>query len=382
MGRKRKNIGSLSEPEDAALDAETPVGAERPRAPPPRSVEPDASGLDGCQALQSHFLPEMEQVPAEPNPLTSEEVEAFIRDGFIMLRNAFTAAAAGRARDALWERVSRDGISPTDPATWTRRHGIAESYTAETEPWGEVLSPRLRGAVDQLCGAGRTGRFGCGWWVVTFPGIAEEPWGVDGSWHVDGFGYRHYVDSREIGLLPIFLFNDLGPHDGGTLLMPGSHRDVARLLWETDGGGVDGGRLSRLARAGVNEGAAVEVNGRAGDVCLVHPFTLHARSKNMGRRPGCESVRFMCHPAVPLREPMNVRGDASTAADRSPVEAAVASARPAGPAAKGAAEYANEETGDRELRGRSAPPSDLELAMGFEGFGKKKPRRRDVARGT
>jgi hypothetical protein len=33
---------------------------------------------------------------------------------------------------------------------------------------------------------------------------------------------------------------------------------------------------------------------------LIHPFMLHARGKNLGSR-GAESVRFMCHPAVPLK---------------------------------------------------------------------------------
>jgi hypothetical protein len=309
--------------------------------------------------MQSGSLPEIaDQAPVDPDPLSREEVAEFVENGFVTLRGAFSATAAARARKALWERVCQDGISPTDPTTWTRRHGIAEVYTAETSPWGDVLSPRLRGAIEQLCGAGRTGRFGCGWWVVTFPGVAVEPWGVDGSWHVDGFGYRHLVDSREIGLLPIFLFNDLGPHDGGTLLVPGSHREVARLLWQADGrGGLDGGRLSRLARTDLDESTAVEVNGRAGDVCLAHPFTLHARSKNLATS-SLDSVRFMCHPAVPLREPMNVRGgEGAGAAALTPVEAAIVAARP--PA---------DEMGV-EGGGRPVDSGNLESIMGFRGFG-------------
>ena len=73
------------------------------------------------------------------------------------------------------------------------------------------------------------GDFGCGWWVVTFPGVAKEPWGVDGHWHVDGYGYKHKVDSPQIGCLPIFIFNDLGSHDGGTLLSSGSHKQVSLM---------------------------------------------------------------------------------------------------------------------------------------------------------
>ena len=43
-----------------------------------------------------------------------------------------------------------------------------------------------------------------------------------------------------------------------------------------------------------------ELTGEAGDVILLHPFLLHARSKNLA--PLLESgVRFLCHPAVPLK---------------------------------------------------------------------------------
>ena len=69
------------------------------------------------------------------------------------------------------------------------------------------------------------------------------------------------------------------------------------------------------------KGEVVEVNGHAGDVMLAHPFLLHARSKNLGQH-GAESVRFMCHPAVPLVKPMDfdkVRGVAlSKMSRRSP----------------------------------------------------------------
>ena len=41
--------------------------------------------------------------------------------------------------------------------------------------------------------------------------------------------------SREIGLLPIFLFSDVKPHGGGTAVIRGSHKTVAELLWNQAG---------------------------------------------------------------------------------------------------------------------------------------------------
>ena len=84
---------------------------------------------------------------------------------------------------------------------------------------------------------------------------------------------------------------------------------------------MEGGFLSRRARQGLSEGSVVEVNGEAGDVMLTHPFMVHARSKNLGQR-GLDSVRFMCHPAVPLSAPMNVGAVGDAGVDdslRSPV---------------------------------------------------------------
>lgn len=43
-------------------------------------------------------------------------------------------------------------------------------------------------------------------------------WGAAGKWHVDGAHFQHFIDSKEVGLLPIFIFTTIGPRDGGTLL--------------------------------------------------------------------------------------------------------------------------------------------------------------------
>lgn len=77
------------------------------------------------------------------------------------------------------------------------------------------------------------------------------------------------MDSPEIGLLPIFLLNDLRPGDGGTLLASGSHRTVAEILWAHEGVGVEGGKLSSLARRRLDESAVVEVNGSAGLIIVL-----------------------------------------------------------------------------------------------------------------
>ncbi|KUF78976.1 hypothetical protein AM587_10001433 [Phytophthora nicotianae] len=261
------------------------------------------------------------RVSSEAAPLDQEAIDSFTRDGFVLLRDAFSSSTAEKCRDLIWTRLEQDGITK-DPSTWVERHGIPELYTAEDNPvWSDVVTPRLKRAMHQICGKDRWENFGLGWWMITFPDQAEPPWGAAGKWHVDGASYQHHVDNKEAGLLLIFLFSDIGPGEGGTALSVGSHKWVARLLQKNEPRGMKGGAVSYQARQ-FRRREVVEVNGKAGDVVLVHPFLLHARSKNLGQK-GVESVRIMCNPNVRLHRRMNLN---RVNGDYSPVEQAIVDA--------------------------------------------------------
>ncbi|KAH8059897.1 hypothetical protein JL720_13707 [Aureococcus anophagefferens] len=136
-----------------------------------------------------------------PGPLSADDLAQFVRDGYCLLPGAFPRDVAFDCRDALWRRVGDLGIAADDPATWSLapkgRLGLQDVFRESDlgAPWAECWSDRLRAALDQLCGAGRwvdDDALGCGW-----------------------------VDSREIGVLPIFLFSDVAARGGGTALAPG-----------------------------------------------------------------------------------------------------------------------------------------------------------------
>lgn len=184
-----------------------------------------------------------------------------------------------------------------------------------------MLTPKVHHAVDQLCGKDSWEEFGCGWWMITFPNQAEPPWDAAGKWHVDGASYQHHIDSKESGLLAIFCFSDVAATEGGTALSAGSHVPIARLLEKNEPRGLKGGAVSFNARKFPRR-RVVEVNGEAGDIMLVHPFLLHARSKNLGEK-GVDSVRIMCNPNIRLHRRMNLnRADGAY----SPVEQAIVNA--------------------------------------------------------
>ena len=51
--------------------------------------------------------------------LSDDEVEGFIRDGYVVVRTAFDDATAAECRAAIWAVLAAHGITADDPATWT-----------------------------------------------------------------------------------------------------------------------------------------------------------------------------------------------------------------------------------------------------------------------
>ena len=46
------------------------------------------------------------------------DVDAFIRDGYVVIRGAFGADTAAACRAAIWDCMAGQGIREDDPATW------------------------------------------------------------------------------------------------------------------------------------------------------------------------------------------------------------------------------------------------------------------------
>lgn len=255
-----------------------------------------------------------------PNILTDAQIEQFVADGYTMLPGAFPAEAADRIRARLWDELTPLGPQENDPATWTQPvvH-IKKSYS--DGPFAEAWTDKLHAAFDDLMGEGRwrKQKYGLGWWPVAFPGFDAKPWTPpQAGWHVDGIQFHHHVHSADQGLLPLFIFSPIEAGDGGTALSIGSHKITARLLAEAEPDGMDVHDLAR-AVASHERSHVVEMTGQPGDVALVHPFTLHARSPNTGER-----VRFICNPCIPLYEPLNL--SRAAVSEYSPVERAVVAA--------------------------------------------------------
>lgn len=255
----------------------------------------------------------------ESDALTSAQVEAFVREGWVRLDEAFSPAIAAECRARLWEAT---GCAPDDPSTWTRPV-VRIGHRTDGPFHAAANGARLHASFDRLVGPGRWLPLGgLGTFPVRFP-HDEDP--GDAGWHVDvSFGYEDEADflawranvrSRGRALLLLFLLSDVGEDDAPTRIRSGSHVDVARRLAPA---GEDGLTLRELVATGFEESARrpeVLATGRAGTVYLCHPLLVHAAQPHRGRHP-----RFLAQPPLLPREPLD---PGRPEADLSPVERAV-----------------------------------------------------------
>jgi phytanoyl-CoA dioxygenase PhyH len=233
--------------------------------------------------------------------LTDEAIEAFVADGFTVVRRAFSAEVAGACADGIWSALAERGIRREDPSTWTEP--VVRVICPEGGPFIEAGTSRLfQEACDQLLGPGR-------WWRrrgvgATVPArFPSERDPGDIGWHLDG-GYEDPADGRKRvtvrarggGLLALFLFSDVDEDSAPTRLRAGSHLDSARVLAAAGEEGLEWGEAARqVERASAGRRTAL-ATGQAGDVFLCHQLTVHSASwPHRGHIP-----RLMAQPSVAL----------------------------------------------------------------------------------
>jgi hypothetical protein len=83
--------------------------------------------------------------------LTTEEIDSFVRDGFIHVERAFPRLVADQGRALLWDEM---GLSAGDPAGWSQP--VIRLPGSGAQPFDRAVnSERLHRCFDQLVGPGR-----------------------------------------------------------------------------------------------------------------------------------------------------------------------------------------------------------------------------------
>ncbi len=269
---------------------------------------------------------------ASSTVLTSEEIDHFLRFGYVVLHDCFPRALAEEWTAAAMERLGYDAM---DPATWK----LSRVHLPSVRTMGfRTFAPRAWQAACELVGGEERVRQPCtvsDGFIINFRiggGRKWKPPAPDAAaWHLDGDYFRHFLDSPEQGLLTLMLWSDIGPQMGGTFLARDSVAVVARYLAEHP----EGVRPARLETRRLMQECRdfVEVTGRVGDVLLMHPLMLHAASPNPSGKP-----RFLTNPPLALKKPLQFR---RVRTSYSPVEQAVL-------LGLGASEYAFAPTAPRQ----------------------------------
>lgn len=256
----------------------------------------------------------------QPCTLTQNEIDTFIRDGFIRIEGAFSSETAAAGREILWRDC---GCDPHDSSTWTKP--VIRLWDYAQEPFREAANTAiLQNAFNALVGEGRwVARQSLGTFPIRFP-HPDDP--GDTGWHVDAsfppdpptddyLQWRVNIHSRGRALLMLFLFSDVGEDDAPTRIRIGSHVTVARLLEPAGDTGMSIVEISKAAASATGSADEVLATGDAGTVYLCHPFLLHAAQPHRGSTP-----RFMAQPPLTPRVALQLnRSDGRY----SPVEQAI-----------------------------------------------------------
>lgn len=232
--------------------------------------------------------------------ISVDQQRNFIDDGYVIIRNVFDPEIGAEFADRTWKALGEDPSALSqDFLDNPQLEDVIEEGSID-----RLITPRLCRAVDELLGAGRWWtRQGCGWVTVRAPVSQGTPWQApETGWHVDGIHFHHYLTSPEQGLVGIEMLTDSHPQGGATMVRRGSHQAVARALYKAGERGMSYPQMRGLAES-LTEYDAVEATGAAGDVLLMHPHLVHARSMNSS-----DQFRLAANRCFALHAPKTVTG--------------------------------------------------------------------------
>lgn len=265
--------------------------------------------------------------------LTDDQIEAFHRDGYLVVEDAVTPEqlAALKTDLAGWVEESRAHDEPFGPETidGRARFDMGAEHTAEhpalrrvnnpsdiSQAYLEVMSDAR--TVDMIADLiGPNVKFHHCKINVKLPGSKTEV-----AYHQD-FAFTPHTNDDVITAL--LMLDDVTEENGCLMVVPGTHRGPMHTLFEN---GVFTGKMRPETEAEM-KARQIAVTGPAGSVCLMHTRLAHGSAANASQRPrGLYICVYTAADAVPIaRNPMAnpnegriVRGAASPVARMVPLE--------------------------------------------------------------
>jgi hypothetical protein len=219
-------------------------------------------------------------------PLSSDQVNRYLRDGYILVSGLVPEDVAARAETHMW-RLLR--MNPRDRATWEPPPPVPQNF-----PDPEITAfytDAVLAAAEQLAEAERPGGEPDAPYVRPKVANALNIFPRSGAWdwpgpHIDHSipkdGHRSFP--RAYRMATMAYLSDGAPHGGNTVVWPGSSAKIKALAES------DRGRFALASVLGAEIGKAdigkpVELVPRRGDI-LFYPFwCAHAGSANVSDRP-------------------------------------------------------------------------------------------------
>ncbi|MEM7133994.1 MAG: phytanoyl-CoA dioxygenase family protein [Chloroflexota bacterium] len=233
------------------------------------------------------------------NALTTEQVNQYKRDGYLLVSNLFSGDIAEKAEAAMWRLMS---MGRDDPQTWNQIPPEAEYNEARrivifngvTDP--DLLAcatPEYLFAVAQLVGEGAQ---------TLHPPQAIHtqnllPAQLEPSIphaHVDGIPreHQHKTFPGPYRIASLVYLSDIEPGGGGTVVWPGSQKQI-RALAESD-------REKYTYLYDLNKdilsldlGEPIELLPKRGDVLFFQHLFGHNGTSNTGSKPRL-MMRYFC----------------------------------------------------------------------------------------
>jgi hypothetical protein len=257
---------------------------------------------------------------SQPTTLSPTELQRFHDDGYVVVRSAFSPDDARAMQDEWWAELAEvHGIVRDDRSTWRRI--LPDLKRAKTSPIQErIATEQVRGVIDDLLGSGAWrppkdwGRT-----ITTFPEPGDWDVPADG-WHWDSPAAWHRRSLE--GLFIVSFIGAVAPRAGGTLIVSGSPRLLARHEatltpearrgdyrrqrdlfhrshpWLAALGGktaAAGDRIAAFMSAPTDvdgiPARVIELTGEPGDMVFCHPSIVHSAAPNRGEHPRFMRIR-------------------------------------------------------------------------------------------
>jgi len=219
--------------------------------------------------------------------------------GFLHITEAFDLAIARQCAAFVLKQIDNPELDINRENGYVH---IRESFS--DEPFPSLWSEKLESCVDSLLG--KDNYFPItewGWFPISFPGFApNEKVMPDVGWHIDGAPLQR-LDDPEYAVVCLCLFTDIDAWGGGTLIEVASHKEVIRYMASADphGKGVFHKDINEYMHGRLRR-ETVEINGKAGDIVLMNPYTWHCRGHNYSDR-----VRVICNSRCVMKRRMNLK---------------------------------------------------------------------------